>query len=122
VCRHEQFIVAVTHSADDDTLHSRQVCDGFYGPMQNKIKAEYKGLTAHHNMLSMNLIQVCSPLCLFTEFTFFFGFSTVVFYYLPMIVSNCSAAHALHSHIHFTCSLVSLSYAGYIQPRVRHRV
>lgn len=34
------------------------VCDGFYGPMQNKIKSEYKGLTAHHNMLSMNLIQV----------------------------------------------------------------
>jgi hypothetical protein len=106
-------------------IHSRQVCDGFYGPMQNKIKAEYNGLTAHHNMLSMNLIQVCF-LCLFAEFTyFFFGFSTVVFLLSTddcLKLRACSAAHALHSHIHVTCSLVSLSYAGYIQPRVRHRV
>lgn len=33
------------------------ICDGVYGPMQNKIKQEFGGLTAHHNMLSMNLIQ-----------------------------------------------------------------
>eukprot|EP00040_Diaphanoeca_grandis_P033177 m.202608 g.202608 ORF g.202608 m.202608 type:complete len:336 (+) comp32833_c4_seq1:39-1046(+) len=33
------------------------VCDGIYGPMQNTVKKKFAGLTAHHNMFSMNMIQ-----------------------------------------------------------------
>jgi len=34
------------------------ICDGIYGPGQNKIKKRFPNLTAHHNMFSMNFIQL----------------------------------------------------------------
>jgi hypothetical protein len=46
----------ISHGTAGDSS-GEQICDGVYGPMQNKIKQEFTGLSAHNNMLSMNLIQ-----------------------------------------------------------------